>query len=184
MLTPWNRVISLILVVSLAGCATTSAPEHQSQSDPGTNLAAYRTFGWKSAAGEGVSDEPMRMLDVNIRNAIRAELTKRGYTEAEADPQFLVAYDTAAQEKVKSSPFRIGIGLGSFGSSGGGGVNVGSSGVQSYQEGTLVIHVLDAKANKEVWYGTVSGKVDKKGLDADAVARVVAIAMQDFPPRS
>jgi hypothetical protein len=126
----------------------------------------------------------MRMLDVNIRHAIVAELTKRGYTEAEASPQFLVTYETAAQDKVKSSPFRIGIGVGSYGSGGGGSVNVGTSGVDSYREGKLVIHVIDAEANKEVWYGTVSGKVNKQGVDADAVARAVAIAMQDFPPRT
>ena len=184
MLARWRHVIPLILVASVTGCTTASKPEHQSQTDPGTNLAAYNTFGWKSYTGEAVSDEPMRMLDVNIRTAIRAELTKRGYTEAETDAQFLVMYDTAAQEKVQSNPFRIGIGVGSWGSGGGGSVNVGSSGVESYRQGTLTIHVIDAEANKEVWYGTVSGQENNKSLDAKAVARAVAIAMQDFPLRA
>lgn len=180
----WNPVIAVILALSLAGCATTSAPEHQSQTAPNANLGAYKTFGWKSAAGDGVSDEPMRMVDTHIRAAIRAELVRRGYTEAESNPEFVVFYDTEAQDKVKSNPFRIGIGIGSYGSSGGGSVNVGSPSVQNVQEGKLVVHAVDTAKNAEVWYGTVAGNLKGKTLDAETVARAVAIAMQDFPPRS
>lgn len=175
---------SILACLVLAACATTSAPERQSQSDPGTDLAAYRTFGMKTATGNGIGDEPMRMLDVNIRNAIRAELTQRGYEEAEANPDFLFDYEIAAQEKVKSNPVRIGIGIGSWGGSGGGSVSVGSPSVQSYQEGRLVIHMIDAAANREVWVGSIAGKVDNKGLDAEAVARVVGTVMQDYPRRA
>ncbi len=184
MRTRRTRLASLALAAALCGCATNPAPEHQSQADPGTNIAAYETYGWKSAAGEGVAGEPMRMLDVNIRSAITAELTRRGYRETDTSPQFLVTYETAAQEKVKSNPVRIGVGFGSWGGNTGGSVNVGSPSVQSYQEGRLVIHAVDAAANKEVWYGTVSGQVSKKGLDAESVARAVAIAMQDFPAKA
>ena len=174
---------ALILVAVLAGCTSPSALEHQSQSAPDTNLSAYRTFGWKAPAG-GTTDEPMRILDANIRTAIRAELTRRGYVETETNPQLLIVYDTAAGERVKSNPFRIGIGLGSFGSNGGGSVNVGSPSVQSYREGRLVIHVLDAAENREVWLGTITGRDDNKTPDADSVARTVALAMQDFPARA
>jgi hypothetical protein len=85
---------------------------------------------------------------------------------------------------VKSNPFQVGIGMGSFGGNVGGSVNVGSPSVKSYQEGELTIHVIDAAANKEVWYGSVSGEVDKTALDAATVARAVGIAMQDFPRRA
>jgi hypothetical protein len=181
MLIPWRGTLPLLFAISLSACTTASAPEHQSQRDPNTNISAWSTFGWKPAAGEGASDQPMRMLDVNIRNAIVAELTRRGYKEVDTDPQFLVTYEIAAQDKVKSSPFQIGIGMGSWGGSGGGGVSVGSPSVQSYQEGRLIVHAIDAAANKEVWNGTVTGRVDNQSAEPEAVARVVAIAMQDFP---
>jgi hypothetical protein len=41
--------------------------------------------------------------------------------------------------------------------------------------------VADAARNQEVWYGTVTGRADRQSLDAAAVARVVALAMEDFP---
>jgi hypothetical protein len=180
----WHVVTTAIAGTLLAACATTSAPEHQSQIDPATNFIAYDTFGWKAPAAQDTNDQPMRMLDVNIRSAIEAELTRRGYQKTDTNPQFLVTYETAAAEKVKSNPFRIGIGVGSYGSSGGGSVSVGSPSVKNYREGRLVIHAIDAAANKEVWFGTVSGSISNQGLDADSVARAVAIAMQDFPSKA
>ena len=177
------RLAALCLAAGIVACTAGSKPEVQSQSDPGANLAAWRTFAIKSDAGGRVGDEPMRILDVNIQNALRDEFTRRGYEQVADAPQFLVTYDIAAEDKVKSSPVRVGVGFGSWGGSGGGSVNVGSSGVQSYREGRLVVHVLDATANREVWVGSITGKVGNKGLDAEDVARVVATTLQDYPPR-
>jgi len=180
----YPTLVPLLLLATLTGCASQTPPKAQSQSDPDTDVAAYSTFGWQAVPGVDAGDEPLRLLDVNIRKAIRAELTRRGYTEADSNPQLLIAYDTEARDKLKSSPFRVGIGLGSFGSNVGGSVNVGSPSVQSYQEGRLVIHVVDAAGNREVWLGTLSGRVDTTKLDEATVARAVALAMQDFPSRS
>jgi hypothetical protein len=174
---------ALLLLTMLAACTTPPPPDHQSQTAPDANFSAYSTFGWQPPAADA-TDEPMRLLDTNIRTAIRAEMTRRGYTEVDADPQLRVAYETAADERLKSNPFRIGIGLGSFGSNMGGSVNVGSPSVQSYREGRLIVHVVDAAANRELWFGSIAGSMGKGKLDADAVARAVALAMQDLPART
>lgn len=174
--------LALISVGLLTACSTSVPPERHSQTAPGANFAVYQTFGWQPPP-PGAIDEPMRLLDTNIRAAIRTEMTRRGYTETEEQPQLLVSYESAADERIKSNPFRIGIGLGSFGSNMGGSVNVGSPSVQSYREGRLVIHVLDAAANRELWFGSIAGSMGKGSLDTDMVARAVALAMQDFPAR-
>ncbi len=169
----------LVLLTGLTACAG-SPPRQESQIAPTANLSAYRTFGWKPV-GDAATAEPMRIVDANIRTAIRAELTRRGYQEVENNAEILLTYDSEAQEKLKSSPFRIGIGLGSFGSNVGGSVNVGTPSVQSINEGRLSIHVIDAAENREVWVGTVEKRIDKKPLDAAGIAQLVALALQDFP---
>lgn len=174
---------ALFLLILLAGCATTSAPKNQSQVAPGANLAAYSTFGWSDPAGDGIAEAPMRILDVNIRDAIRAEMLRRGYEENETKPDLRIDYETAAADKIRSSPVRFGIGMGSWGGNMGGSVSMGTPSVQSYQEGRLVIHIADAAKNQEIWNGSVSGKVDRSKLDAEAVARVVGLAMESYPPR-
>ncbi|MEO7387542.1 MAG: DUF4136 domain-containing protein [Gammaproteobacteria bacterium] len=177
-----HRLLPAIVVV-LAACATTAPPRQESRTVPGVNFSAYSTYGWSSPAENATVDAPLRILDVNIRDAIRAEMTRRGYEEVKENPALLVDYETAAADKIRSNPVRIGIGMGSYGGNGGGSVSMGSSSVQSYQEGRLVIHVLDAGKNQEIWYGAVAGRVEQKSLDAAAVARVVATAMADFPAR-
>lgn len=173
--------VAALLMMALAGCAT-SGPEHLSQTAPDANLAQYQTFKVKGPVG--TADQPLQLLDANIRSAITAEMTRRGYVETNDKPQLLVTYDNSTSDKVKSNPFRIGIGLGSFGGNIGGAVNVGSPSVQSYKEGKLVIHVLDAAENRELWFGSLAGKVDRSKLDAAAVAQVVAQAMEGFPART
>jgi hypothetical protein len=56
--------------------------------------------------------------------------------------------------------------------------------VRNYQEGTLVIHAIDTERNAEVWQGSISGKMNKDGIEAAAVRSAVATAMQDFPART
>lgn len=176
-----SRFLALPLLAFLAGCTTPSPPRHESQAAPGVNLAAYTTFGWSSSGEDAARDAPMRMLDINIRDAITAEMTRRGFREDQANPDLRIDYETAAEDKIRSSPVRIGIGMGSWGGNVGGSVSMGTPSVESYQEGRLVIHIADAARNQEVWYGTVSGKVDRQKLDAASVARAVALAMEDFP---
>ncbi len=187
MLTRPALLFALPLLVALAGCATAPAPRHESQASPGVDLAAFNTFSLASPAGDAAGgtsgDAPLRLLDVNIRDAIRVEMTRRGFREDDGNPDLRIDYETAATDKIRSSPVRIGIGMGSYGGNVGGSVGMGTPSVESYQEGQLVIHVADAAKNQEVWYGTITGQVDRRSLDAEAVARAVALAMEDFPAR-
>ncbi len=176
-----TTVLGTCLLAALAGCSM-STPDRQSQTAPDANLASYGTFGWRPAVGDA-ADEPLRIVDAHVRSAIRAELTRRGYAEAEANPELLITWETIAADRVKPSPFQIGIGVGSFGRRGGGSVNVGSPSVQNFTEGRLAIHVLDAAGNREVWFGTGAERIDGRNLDAEGAARVVALVLRDFPAR-
>jgi hypothetical protein len=165
-----------------AGCAS-APPEPESMRDPGVDFTAFRTFGWAPAPGVDPADQPLLLLDQNIRAAIGSEMRRRGYVESPDDPDLRIAYETASQEKIESNPVRIGIGVGSWGGSAGGSVNVGSSSVRNYREGTLVIHAIDTARNAEVWQGRVSARLGKNGLEPAAVRSVVSTAMRDFPAR-
>ncbi|MBN8281244.1 MAG: hypothetical protein J0M16_11585, partial [Gammaproteobacteria bacterium] len=102
----------LFLVVLLAGCAS-APPAPESFTSPGVDLTAYRSFGWKVPAGSATAEAPLRIIDTHIRTAISAELTRRGYTEAATAPELLVDYETLTEDKLRSSPVRLGIGMGS-----------------------------------------------------------------------
>lgn len=175
--------IAAALTVLLAGCAS-APPEPESMRDPQADFASYRTFGWLKES-DGTADAPLRMLDGNIRAAIAAELSRRGYVEAPAGtaPDLRIGWQTARAEKLENNPVRVGIGMGSWGGNFGGSVSMGSPSVRSYQEGTLVIHAVDARRNAEVWQGRVSRKITKGSVEPALVSQAVAAAMKDFPAR-
>jgi hypothetical protein len=175
------RVAALALLV--VGCAT-APPEPESMRAPDVDFSAFRTFGWAPSESVAGTDEPLQLLDQNLRKSIAEELARRGYVLAgDGPPELLIAYRTASKEQVESSPVRIGIGVGSWGGSGGGSVGVSSSSLRNYREGTLVIHAVDAARNLEVWQGRISGKLTDGSLEPAAIQRAVAAAMRDFPSR-
>jgi len=173
---------SLLAALLLAGCAA-SPPQAESMRDPSVNFASYRTFGWAPAAGVAGADAPLQLLDRNIRSAVSEELRRRGYTEDAESPDLRIAYETASQQKIENQPVRIGVGVGSWGGNVGGSVNVGSPSVRSYQEGTLVIHAIDAARNAEVWQGRISTRLSKGSLEPAAVTGTVRAVLRDFPAR-
>jgi hypothetical protein len=177
----------LVAVVTTvgAGCASSSAPAPETMRDPQADFASYRTFGWGTGAVSEANDEPLKLLDSNIRAAISAEMNKRGYAEAPAGtmPDLRMAYETASADKVANNPIRVGVGVGSWGGNVGGSVNVGSPSVRSYREGTLVVHAIDTARNAEVWQGRVAKKTTQGSLEPAAIQSAVRAAMEDFPAR-
>jgi hypothetical protein len=167
----------------VAGC-TSTPPEPESMRAPEVDFSAFRTYGWAPSESAAGTDQPLQLLDQNLRRSISEELARRGYVPAgDATPDLLIAYQTASKEQVESSPVRIGIGVGSWGGSGGGSVGVSSSSLRNYREGTLVIHAIDAARNAEVWQGRISGKLTEGSLEPAAIKQAVATAMRDFPAR-
>jgi hypothetical protein len=130
------------------------------------------------------TDQPLLMLDQNIRRAIAAEMKRRGYTESATDPALRITYETASKDVVETNPVRVGVGMGSWGGNVGGSVNVGSPSVRNYREGTLVIHAIDNARNTEVWQGRVSSRISSGSTEAAAITSAVQAAMRDFPARS
>jgi hypothetical protein len=178
-LGPAAAFVTLALLA--AGCAT-PPPAPVTMRDPAVNFSSFKTFGWVANPASG--DQPVMLLDQNIRAAITAQLAGRGYVAATEKPDLLIAYETASASKVESNPVRVGIGIGSWGSNVGGSVNVGSPSVRNYKEGSLVIHAVDAARNAEVWQGQVSGKITKGATDSASINQAVAKAMKDFPART
>lgn len=174
---------SVLLATALTACAGSAPPVPESVSAEGADFGAFRTFGWYAPSGVDGADQPLRLLDQSIREGIRNELRRRGYREDQKQPDLLIAYETARSDRVESNPVRVGVGVGGYRGGFGGSVNMSTPSVRNYQEGTLVIHAVDAKNNTEVWQGRISGQVKGGSLEPAAVRNVVGLALADFPAR-
>jgi Domain of unknown function (DUF4136) len=174
--------LAFALLLSLLGCTNTSPSKPDTMTAPGADIAGYQSFGWTSASGQA----PTTILDTNIHDAIRTQLLQKGYVESDSAPDFRVAYEiTAYDVEKKSSPMRIGVGVGSWGGNVGGGVGTSvpvGGGNSPATQNRLTIRAIDAATNKEVWIGTTTADI-KQGLDQKAVRQTVAGTLQSFPQR-
>jgi hypothetical protein len=173
---------SLLAGLVVAGCAA-APPQPESMRDPSADFSSFATFSWAPNPGADGADQPLRLLDQNIRAAIAGEMRRLGYSQDDASPDLRIAYETASATKIEDNPVRVGIGMGSWGGSFGSSVNVSSASLRNYQEGTLVIHAIDVARNAEVWQGRISGRLSKGNLEPAAVTAAVQAAMRDFPAR-
>jgi hypothetical protein len=176
----------LMVAVSLTGGCTSTPPPVLSMQDPQANFNTFTTFAWAKRNAADGSEQPVSILDSNIQAAITSELQRKGYAEAVAgaSPNLVLQYETAAAEKIKSNPFRIGIGMGGVGSSGAAGVGVSSPDAKNVREGTLVLRVVDPARNAEVWNGRVSRELGKGGPpDPALIQSAVGELLKEFPAR-
>jgi hypothetical protein len=181
-----RNLITVATMTLAAACASTP-PEPQTLREAQADFGAYRTFGWHAAAaGSEGGGKPASIVDGYVKTAIASELKAKGYVEAPEGtaPDLAIAWEGASAEKLKNNPFRIGIGVGSYGSSGGGSVGVGSSSVKQVREGSLVVHVIDPARETEVWQGSIERELGKGGIKPEIVQGAVSEVMRDFPART
>jgi hypothetical protein len=179
--------VALGAATLIGGCAS-PAPQSESMRDPNADFTSYKTFGWDTAMSidESGQPQPLSIIDSNIQAAIATELKGKGYEQAAAGttPDLIVSYEKARADKIKSNPFRIGIGVGGVGSHGGASVGTSTPGAKNVNEGTLVAHVIDRARNAEVWMGRVSRELSKGGnVEPELIQNAVAELFREFPAR-
>ena len=177
--------IALGLVVLAAGCAS-QAPKPTSMRDPQADFSSYKTFALKASTPARASGQSVSIVEGTIRAAIASELERKGYVEAAegTEPDLRIEYEAASEEKLRNNPFRVGVGVGSYGGNVGGGVGVGSPSVRNVTEGTLVVHAIDPVRKAEVWQGRASRELGKGNIEQAVVQAGVAELLRDFPARS
>jgi hypothetical protein len=176
-------ILALATSLLTAGC-TSTPPRPYSMRDPQANFATFKTFAWDTGQAAEAPGEPVTIVNGQIRTAIAGELQQKGYAEAVAGakPDLLLRYETAAAEKLKSNPIRIGIGMGGAGSNGAAGVGVSSPSAKNIREGTLVLRAIDPARNAEVWNGRVSRELGKNGVpDPALIQSAVGDLLREFP---
>ena len=175
------RGSAALLLCALLGCASGGGTKTDSTSAPDANVAALQTF-----AVQTPGETPLSIADAKIRDAIRAELAEKGYREVAQGPDLLVSFEAteAIAEVQKESPFRVGVGMGSFGGPVGVGVGtsmpVGKGSVESVAKTRLAIRAVDPKQNREVWLGEATRELDAS-FDSSKVEQLVDAALSDFP---
>lgn len=144
--------------------------------DHNANFAQYKTFSWEKVQ----TTDPL-MVD-RIKSAVNANLAAKGLTLVPSGGEVEVFAIETTQNQQTLDTFYNGFGGGrrwGFG----GGFGDATTTVETYQVGTLVVDLFDAKTEKIIWRGsssdTLSNKADKNTKNLD---KGVKKMFQHFPP--
>jgi uncharacterized protein DUF4136 len=167
----------------VAGAAACGAPKVGYDYDRGANFSRYHSYAWATGAQEQTGDRRLdsALVDVRIRTAIDAQLRAKGYVASgNGSPDFLVAYHLGMKDMMKGASTQHYIGDRAHGTF------TTTSDIQPYNEGALLIDIMDAKSQQLVWQASTRAEVnqslDPKERDA-RVNDVVRAMLIHFPPQ-
>jgi hypothetical protein len=178
-MTRFRRLIPVVGAAVVAGVAVACAPVTvTSFTERGVQVSRYRTYDWGTVEA-GVPGDPR--LDNNsifhdyVHGAIDRHLRARGYEQTALTPDLRVHYHASAAQRIYisgSEPTNE---------------RCSDCAVQVYDEGTVLIDLVDARTGALVWRG--SARTDIAGAVADqarlerTIELVVTRILKTLPPR-
>lgn len=177
--------LGVLATALIAGCATTTA---QVRSAPGVNLASYSTFAFVSPLGTDRAGYTS-FLSTSLQNATRSALEAKGYRYSESNPQLLVNFTGKSEQKTDVEPAMAApmVGRGFYGYRAGlyGAWGGWSPMVDQYDEGTLLMDVVDASKKELLWEGTATlDKTDLSKWNDQDVQKTVQTIVDQIPAKS
>ena len=173
-----RSVLSLLIAAaSMAGCATLTVGSHI---DRTVNFGEYITYDWGPPDNLPVGDP---RLDNNsffrdyLEGAVEKWLAFKGYGRAvSGQPDLLIHYHASVNQKVDvyESDQQYGYCYGDC-----------ADRIAEFEQGTLVVDVVDARTNKVIWRGwaqdTMTGVIDNQSRLQEQVTKNVAAMMAALP---
>jgi hypothetical protein len=174
----------LVLILAVAaGCSTMRI---ETDWDTTADFSGLHTYAWLPEPDR--SAEPPRvdntLLARRVHRAVDAELAQRGIAKVDAkDADFLVTYHAAQDSKLDVQTVNTGFGY-----------TVGTWGwgfgtetyVRSYDEGTLILDIVDPKTHQLEWRGWAIAEVRPSATPEEREARIneaVHRMLARFPPK-
>jgi hypothetical protein len=170
----------MILAVLAGSCAT---PKIGYDYDRGADFSRYHTYAWVSSAQQATGDRRLdsSLVDSRIRTAIVTELRAKGYIKAtNSTPDFLVSYHAGMKDMMKGASTQNYIGDRAHGTF------TTISDIQPYNEGSLMIDIVDAPSQQLIWQASAQAEIDQNLAPKERDARVhnvVRAMLSHFPPQ-
>ncbi len=182
MKTPLFKMLPLGAILLIAGCQSPVAVDFDRAQIE--RIQAFTTFEIDSReerAGYGtIALSPL--VDRRVQNAILNNLEAKGYARSKS-ADFRINFHTVTKDR--TDVHDLGYGPAPFGREPYfGDYSYGRLFIDKYEEGTLVIDVIDAQNNRLVWRGVHTRRLERNALSPMQVQAVVDAILINFPPLS
>ena len=150
-----------------------------------TNFASLKTYAHKDGTKVG-----QQLIDDRIVAAIDVAMAAKGFAKSDANPDVVVVYHMAFDKEKDISTFSSGYGGGygpyGYGWGGGWGGGTTSTQVRDILIGTLVVDIVDVKANQMAWRGIgvkeVNTQANPEKRDK-SITNAVNKIFKNYPPK-
>lgn len=173
------RTLGALLAALALGAVACSTLELNTDYSPGTDFSKYRTFTYK---GGTTPANPVAARSAEY--AITLALEGRGLKAAEAGGDLHVYAHFVLEKKLEVETYGYGT-AGWYGMAWGG--TVATTRVRSIPVGTVVVDLVDAKANGLVWRGVVKDEISTTAEPEEREKKAIEVARKlfaGFPPGS
>lgn len=177
--------IAVSLVVFLLSARTAFATDVKTDFDRAADFGRYKTFCWQKV-------ETRNPLWIErIKGAVSSALTAKGWSQAESgsgcDVAVVAMEIKRNHDTVNTFYDNFGGGWGGWGwrGFGGGGFGEATTTTETYQTGTLVVDLFDAKTKNLVWRGSATDTLsDKSDKNIKKLNNAVLKLFERFPPQA
>ncbi|MDX2320273.1 MAG: DUF4136 domain-containing protein [Moritella sp.] len=190
-----NKKAYLVALFSLLLTACSSV-KVSTDYDQDADFTALKHFNWLPQSAK-IEKESVylnnRIMDVRLTKAIDKQLVAQGFSFSTA-PDFYVNYNITSEKKTDIRSYDNYSG---YGPSWGWGVGYGHRGmslsahtetrVDEYQQGSLIVDVIDPKSLELIWRGIGSKRLPESSDAAEMdklVAEIVKNILVKFPPKA
>ena len=158
--------------------AASFAQQVKTDYDHNANFGQYRTYSW-----EKVQTKDPLLVD-RIKDAVNGALTAKGWTQVDSGADVSIVAMEITQQQQTLNTFYDGLGGGwGWRRFGGGGFGDATTTTETYQVGSLVVDLFDAKTKTLIWRGsssdTLSNNAQKNTKNLD---KGVQKMFAHFPP--
>jgi hypothetical protein len=181
-----KRTAFVSVALFLLAASTAVAQDVRYNFDKEADFSKFKTYKWVPIKDASKVDD---ILDKQIKDAIDAELAKKGLTTTEADSADLyIGYQVGIGTEKQFTSYDTGWGYGPgwyrggwYG--GGGGMTTGQT--STIYVGQLAVDMNDSKGHDLVWRGLASKTIDPKAKpdkQQKNLAKAVAKLLKNYPP--
>ncbi len=184
--------LAVVTLLLAAACATDRGPPVRSDFDRSIDFSSYKTFGFPENTGTDRGGYTTLVTN-HFKEAVRREMTVRGYTYSEASPDLIVNFYNELKDKTRvySRPGWATTGVWGFGY---GRPRYGfysawpfyydnDIDVVQYKSGAIKLDVVDAARKQVVWEANVEERLTDQAQDnpQPVIARLVTELFKKFP---
>lgn len=184
-------ILALILSLVAVSCSTLTVNHRHDETEDFTRFRSYAWMPKAKASGTIPFDEPT--VDRRVKRSVEEQLHFKGFRKTSAaNADFLIGYQVALDRQLsandvatnydfnenKTDPNLIGT------------VQTDNSTrpltyVRTYEQGTLVLNVADAKSKELVWWSSAQAEVsasDSAEVRKKRINKAISQMLKEFPP--